>query len=256
MTPVIHKTLLIVILIVSFNAATAGAITVNPKAIGEPEKAFTATSIGLNYVSALSQDPMTGAFSERGGGTFTDFYDQAGNTVSKTGLNNHYTLSASFSGSGTAIPTPQGFTATFNSFDLQIFADRTLVGRSTGFISGAAHLVPDLGSPFHASGDFNVSVRFSPIGGFFGSGIQTVQLKGLNDSYTVGAGSTFYSFHTGPGSLTFGMGLSQSLTTLDTLTDGGQQVTITNPEPATLVLLGSGLAGFAMFQLRRRTTQA
>ena len=255
---VTQKSLLVSILIVSIGAATAHAsiITVNPKAIGEPDKPFVATSIGLNYVSTLSQDPMTGSFSERGGGTFTNFYYPDSNSVvSKTGLGNHYTLSALFSGSGTAIPTPEGFTATFNSFDLQIFADRTLVGRSTGLISGTAHLVPDLDSPFHASGAFNISVSFAPIGGFFSSDIQTAHLNGLNDSYTVAAGSTFYSLHTGSGELSFGTGVSQSLTTLDSLTDGGQRTTITNPEPATLVLLGSGLAGFAMLQLRRRRTR-
>jgi hypothetical protein len=250
------KALLVAMLLVSTNAAATGAsvITVNPNAIGERDKPFTATSIGLNYVSVLNQDPMTGAFSERGGGTFTNFYyPDTSSVVNKTGLSNHYTLSASFSGSGTAIPTPEGFTATFNNFDLQIFADRTLVGRSTGLMSGTAHLVPD--SAFHASGDYSIRVSFAPVGGFFSSNIQTAELNGLNDSYTVGAGSTFYSLHTGPGNLSFGTGLSQSLTTLDNLSDGGQRAAITNPEPATLVLLGSGLAGFAMLHLRRRTSQ-
>lgn len=142
---VIQKALLAAILCVSMNAAIAysSVITVNPRAIGEPDKAFAATSIGMNYVSALSQNPLTGFFSERGGGAFTDFYyPDISSVVKKSGLDNHYTLSASFSGSGYAIPTPDGFTATFNSFDLQIFADHTLVGRSTGLISGTAHLVP------------------------------------------------------------------------------------------------------------------
>jgi hypothetical protein len=250
---VIQKALLVAILCISMNAATthSSVITVNSKAIGEPDKAFAATSIGINYVSALSQNPLTGSFSERGGGTFTDYPDIS-SVVKKSGLDSPYRLSASFSGSGYAIPTLEGFTATFNSFDLQIFADGTLVGRSTGLISGTAHLVPDPVFPFHASGDFDVSVRFTPVGEFFSSDIQTAELKGLNDSYTIPAGSTFYSLHTGSGELTFGTGVSQGLTTLNTLTDGGQRAAITNPEPATLVLLGSGLAGFAMLQLRRR----
>ncbi len=78
---------------------------------------------------------------------------------------------------------------TFNTFDLQIFADRTLVGRSTGLITGTTHLVPD--SAFHASGDFTISVRFAPVGEFFSSNIQTAELKGLNDSYTVRRGIYF-----------------------------------------------------------------
>lgn len=250
---VTQKVLLAAVLMVSISAATAQAstITVDPKAIGEPDKPFVATSIGLNYVSALNQNPLTGAFSERGGGIFTDFYyPDINHVVSNTGLRRHYTLSALFSGSGTAIPTPEGFTATFDNFDLQIFADRTLVGRSTGLISGTAHLVPD--SAFHASGDFTISVGFAPVGGFFSSDIQTAELKGINDSYTVGAGSTFYSIHTGSGDLSFGTGMSQGLTTFDNLREGGQRAVITNPEPAALVLLGSGLAGLAMLHLRRR----
>jgi len=53
------------VVLMFLNAAPsyASAVTINPKAIGEPEKPFSTTSIGLNYASALSQT-MTGAFSE------------------------------------------------------------------------------------------------------------------------------------------------------------------------------------------------
>ncbi len=72
---VTQKALLVAILMVAINATTAQAsvITVNPKALGEPDKPFAATSIGLNYVSALSQNSMTGSFSERGGGPLPTF---------------------------------------------------------------------------------------------------------------------------------------------------------------------------------------
>jgi hypothetical protein len=258
MMRVMQKVCNIAMILISMTApaAYASVITVNPKAIGEPEKAFTASSIGLNYGSALSQTFTENgiAFSERGGGTFTNFYyPDMSSVVNKTGLPNHYTLSASFSGSGTVAVNGPVFTATFNSFDLQVFADRTLVGRSTGLISGTATLVQD--SAVHAAGDFKIRVGFAPVGGFFSSNILTAELNGLNDSYTTSAGSTLYSFHTGSGEFSFGTGLSQSLTTLDNLTDGGAQAVITNPEPATLVLLGSGLAGFAILERRRRTNQ-
>ena len=240
------------VVLMFLNAAPsyASAVTINPKAIGEPEKPFSTTSIGLNYASALSQT-MTGAFSETGGGAFNNFYFPDSTTVvDKTGLNKDYRLSAVFTASGTAVPTQQGFTATFNNFDLQIYANRVLVGQSTGLVSGTAHIVPD--SLVHASGDFDVVVNFAPVGGFFSSNILTAELKGMNDSYTVGTGSTFYSFHTGAGSLSFTTGLSQGLTTLDNLIDGGQSQVISNPEPATFFLLGSGLTGYAVFHLWRR----
>lgn len=228
----------------------ASVVTINPKAIGEPEKPFAASSIGLNYASAVSQT-MTGVFSETGGGAFNNFYFPDSTTVvDKSGLNKDYRLSAVYTASGTAALTPQGFIATFNTFDLQIYANQALVGRSTGLVTGAAHLVPD--SLTHASGDFDVVVNFAPVGGFFSSNIQTAEFKGGVDSSTVSAGSTFYSVHTGSGNVSFTTGLSQTLTTLDTLMGGAQPALISNPEPATVFLLASGLAGLALFHLWRR----
>jgi len=228
----------------------ASVVTINPRAIGEPEKSFAASSIGLNYASTVSQT-ITGTFSETGGGAFNNFYfPDSTSVVDKTGLNKDYRLSAVYTASGTATPTQQGFTATFNSFGLQIYADRVLVGQSTGLVSGTAHLVPD--SLVHASGDFDVVVNFAAVGGFFSSNILTAEFTGLVDSSTVSIGSTFYSLHTGSGHLSFTTGLSQSLTTLDTLLGGAQPAIISNPEPATFFLLGSGLLGLIIFYLRQR----
>jgi len=123
----IYKTLFVAVLIsVQAAASDANPITVTPRAIGEPDKSFTASSIGLDYASVLDQS-TTGGFSEMGGGTFSNFYyPDTDHVVGKTGFSQHYILSASFRAVGTAAPTPQGFTATFSGFDLQIFADRTL----------------------------------------------------------------------------------------------------------------------------------
>jgi len=134
---------------------------------------------------------VTGAFSETGGGTFNNFYFPDGTSiVDKTGLNKDYRLSAVFTASETAAPTRQGFTATFNSFDLHIYANHVLVGQSTNLVGGTAHLVPD--SVARASGDFDVVVNFAAAGGFFSSNIQTAEFKGLVDSYTVSTGSNVF----------------------------------------------------------------
>ena len=228
----------------------ASVITINPKAIGEPEKSFSASSIGLDYASAVSQT-ITGDFSETGGGKFTNFYfPDTTRVVDDTGLNTDYRLSALYTASGSAAPTQQGFTATFHTFDLRIYADQTLVGRSTGLVSGTAQLVPD--SLIHASGDFNVEVNFAAVGGFFSRNIQTAVFTGHVDSSTVSAESTFYSVHTGSGNLSFTTGVSSSLTTLETLIGGAQPRMISNPEPTTFVLLGSGLSGLILWYRRRR----
>ncbi|HKN88224.1 MAG TPA: PEP-CTERM sorting domain-containing protein [Nitrospiraceae bacterium] len=228
----------------------ASVVTINPRAIGEPEKSFAASSIGLDYASAVSQT-ITGAFSETGGGAFNNFYfPDSTSIVDKTGLNKDYHLSAVYTASGTAAPSPQGFTAAFNTFGLKIYANTILVGRSTGLVAGTAQLVPD--SLSHASGDFDVVVNFAAVGGFFSSNIRTAEFTGRVDSSTVSTGSTFYSLHTGSGNLSFTTSLSQSLTTLDTLIGGAQPAMISNPEPATFFLLGSGLSGLIIFYLRRR----
>ena len=244
--------ILITAVLIFINAplSYASVVTINPRAIGEPEQSFAASSIGLNYASAVSQT-LAGAFSETGGGAFNNFYfPDRTSVVDKTGLNKDYRLSAFYTASGTAAPSSQGFTATFNTFNLQIYADQSLVGRSTGLVAGTAHLVPD--SLVHASGDFDVVVNFAAVGGFFSSNVRTAEFTGLVDSSTVSAGSTFYSVHTGSGNFSFTTGLPQTLTTLDALISGPQPAMISNPEPATFFLLGSGIGGLAIFHLWRK----
>ena len=109
----------------------------------------------------------------------------------------------------------------------------TLVAQSAGLVAGDAHIFgADL-----AQGDFHVVLKLNPVGGFlsgpFVLNLTTANFAGNNTTITGFSLGAFTGGHiVGSGNLTV------------------QAV----PEPASLLLLGSGMAGIAWY--RRRNTHA
>lgn len=94
-------------------------------------------------------------------------------------------------------------------------------------------MIPD--APVQAHGDFDVVVKFEPVGGFFSGNVQVAELKGFMTSLTTfAAGAYFNGTHQGADSLSF---MSSS--------------PIVNPEPTTFVLVASGMAGFALLRCKQ-----
>lgn len=249
-------------LVAMLGAPSAGAapITVTPGAVGEPNAPFTASFADFSYVALVDQTAQagTGSFSIEGGGFFSSFRNPTLDAVvTNTGINSDYKIYSTFSGAGTVAPTagvPGGLTATYNSFDLQLFVDKNLdtaitadgvgapngtvtatggtaddvlVATSSGFVSGEAHVFPGL-----ANGDFNVLVNVNAVGGFLSGGLllDLADFNGVNTTLTgFGMGDFTDGRIDGSGNLSFSV----------------------IPEPTTLLLVGSGIAGLGL--LRRRT---
>ena len=252
------------ILSVMSAVASADTFTVNPGAIGVAGPTVQANFTDFSYVALVNQTATngTGTFNEQGAGFFSSYrFPNLADVVPNAGINTNYKLYAVFVGAGTVAPTaslPGGVTATFNNFNLRLFVDPNqnsfvtaspvgtvggtvsiggtgddiLVGQSAGLIAGEAHAFPGL-----ANGDFDVQVRFNPVGGFlsgpFVLNLALADFNGVNTSLTGFSLGNFDSGRVdGSGNLSF----------------TAAPVVPAVPEPTTLLLLGSGLAALGWFR--------
>jgi hypothetical protein len=242
----------------AFSALPAFAV---PVTINQPTGgSLTASFIDFSYVALVNQTATngTGTFNEQGAGFFSSYRNPTlADVVTGSGLNTNYKLYAVFTGSGTVAPTtgiPGGETATFNSFNLRMFldpgmnttitaspvgtpggtvnitgttSDDILVGQSSSLIAGQSHAFPGL-----ANGDFHVQVNFNPVGGFL-SGPLAINFADFN-----GVNTSLQGFSTG--NFTSGRIDGSGNTSFNVI-----------PEPATLLLIGSGLAALGWFRRKQ-----
>ena len=260
---IMRGSLLVAGLVLSLNAvASADSFSVNPGAVGASGPTVPNVNFAdFSYVALVNQTATagTGTFNEQGAGFFSSYrFPTLSDVVINSGINTNYKLYATFTGSGTVAPTPGlpgGTTATFTDFNLKLFVDRNLnstitaspvgtvggtvtvnntaddvlVGQSNGLVAGEAHAFPGL-----ANGDFKVLVNFQPVGflnGPFALNLTVGTFNGVNTSLTGFSAGNFNSGRIdGSGNLSFNV----------------------IPEPASLLLVGSGLAALGWLRRRQR----
>lgn len=251
--------------------------TVTPGAVGEGTYVpFTATYISFDYMADVDQTAGSPAsFIEQGIANYSVFHSGAlpspiaagvsGLNVAGPGVGPGYNLYMTFTTSGTASPAGGGVNVELDTWTAGIYvdvnsdsgaatrsggsivlpgitADDILVASSTSLYNGCAsgtnpdgdcggaHVFPGL-----AAGDFDVVANFTPVGGFF--------------SVPLVLGLTFAD-HNGVNTTITGVAPPPSGFTNATLRGSGN-TSVSVPEPATLALLGMGLAGMAFAGSRR-----